>query len=124
MDSRTVVRAVALARIGLGAALIAAPVRFTAPWLGGDARRSGTRVATRGLGARDVALGAGTLACRDGDLPRWVAAAVLADATDLAATVSAGDALPRTGRILVGALAGAGTALGLAALAALGRPAA
>ncbi len=123
MDSRTVVRTVAAARVGVGAALIAAPVRFTAPWLGRDAERGGTRVATRGLGARDVALGAGTLACRDGDLPRWVAAAVLADATDLVATLAAGDALPRAGRILVGAMAGAGTALGLAALAGLGRPA-
>ncbi len=123
MDSRSVVRAVALGRIGVGVALIAAPGRFTAPWLGGDAERGGTRVATRGLGARDLALGAGTFACRDGDLPRWVAAAVLADATDLVATLAAGDDLPRGGRILVGALAGTGAALGLAALAGLGRPA-
>ena len=51
------------------------------------------------------------------DLQRWVAAGILADAADMAATVAAGDSLPRSGRLLVGAVASAGAVLGLLALA-------
>jgi len=81
-------------------------------------------VASRGLGARDVALGAGALASAGGALPSWVAAAVLADATDLAATVAAGDSLPLAGRVLVGTIAAGGAALGVVALVGLrGTPA-
>jgi hypothetical protein len=119
MDPRSLARIVAAGRLGLGLGLIAAPERFTGLWLGRDAARAGTRVATRGLGARDLALGAGLLASGDGALPAWVAAAVAADAGDLFATVAAGDSLPLTGRVLVGALAAGGAALGVVALAGL-----
>jgi len=103
-------------------ALLAAPRRAAGPWLGaGDAGRSGTAVAVRGLGARDLALAAGTLACRDEDLRLWVAGSLVGDLADLSATLAAGDGVPRSGRILVGGLAASAVALGVLALAGLAR---
>jgi hypothetical protein len=112
-------RAVAAGRIGLGVALMLRPARVTTPLLGRDAGRAGALVVSRGLAARDVALGAGALAASDAQLRPWVAAAVLADVTDLVATVAAGDSLPLAGRVLVGAVAASGAALGAIALAGL-----
>jgi hypothetical protein len=119
MDAVVIARVVAAGRIGFGVALVAAPERVTSAWLGADATRPGTHVVTRGLGARDLALGAGALTVPESQLRPWVAAAIAADAADLIATVAAGDALPLAGRILVGAVAAAGAALGVAALAGL-----
>jgi hypothetical protein len=123
MDARTLARTIAAGRLGFGLALIAAPEQFTGVWLGRDAARPGTQITTRGLGARDLALGAGALASSESALRPWVAAAVLGDAADLIATVGAGDSIPLAGRVLVGSLAAGATALGLAALAGLSRPA-
>jgi hypothetical protein len=114
-----VARLVAAGRVGFGVALALSPERVTTPWLGTDAARPGTRVVTRGLGARDLALGAGALAATGADLPAWVAAGIVADAADLAATLAGGDSLPLAGRVLVGGVASGGVALGGLALAGL-----
>jgi hypothetical protein len=98
---------------------VAAPERVTSPWLGSDSGRVGTRVVARGLGARDVALGAGALTAPSSRLGPWVIAAIAADAADLSGTVAAGDALPRAGRTLVSAVAAAGVILGAISLAGL-----
>jgi len=119
MNAVLTARVVAAGRIGFGVALILRPGRVTAPWLGRDAGRAGTRVVTRGLGARDLALGAGALAVSEAQLRPWVAAAIVADTADLVATVAAGDSLPLAGRLLVGAVASAGAALGAVAMAGL-----
>lgn len=112
-------RLVAAGRIGFGVALILVPEHVTAPWLGRDAGRAGTRVVSRGLGARDLALGAGALAVAEAQLRPWVAAAIVADAADLVSTVVAGDSLPLPGRVLVSAVASGGAVLGAIALAGL-----
>jgi len=112
-------RLVAAGRIGFGVALILVPERVTAPWLGRDAGRAGTRIVSRGLGARDLALGAGALAVAEAQLRPWVAAAIVADAADLVSTVVAGDSLPLSGRVLVSAVASGGAVLGAIALAGL-----
>jgi hypothetical protein len=122
MNGALTARLVAAGRIGFGVALILAPERLTAPWLGKDAGRVGTRVVSRGLGARDLALGAGALAVSDAQLRPWVAAGIVADAADLTATMAAGDSLPLAGRVIVGAVASAGVALGAVALAGLRLP--
>jgi hypothetical protein len=119
MNAALTARVVAAGRIGFGLALIVSPERVTTLWLRGDAGRAGTRVVTRGLGARDLALGAGVLAVAESELRPWVAAAILADTADLIATVAAGDSLPLVGRLLVGAVASGGSALGVMALAGL-----
>jgi len=115
---------VALGRLAFGAGLIAAPDRVASGWLGEDAQRSAAQVAIRGLGARDVALSAGTLAAL-GDtaqLRRWVLAAAVGDVSDVAiALATPSDALPANARWGTVALGG-GTALaGLLLYAALDR---
>jgi hypothetical protein len=120
MNAALIARLVAAGRVGFGVALTLTPERMATPWLGSDAARPGTRVAIRGLGARDLALGAGALAATAADLRLWVAAGIVADTADLVATVAAGDSLPLAGRVLVGAVASGGAALGALALAGLG----
>jgi hypothetical protein len=121
MTAPLIARVVAAGRIGFGVALIVAPERVTSLWLGSDAGRPGARVLTRGLGARDVALGVGAIAAADSQLQPWVAGAIVADTADLVATVAAGKSLPLTGRALVGAFAAVGAVLGAIALAGLRR---
>jgi hypothetical protein len=121
VEARLIARAVAVGRIGFGAGLVIAPQRFTNLWLGYDSGRAGTQVVSRGLGARDVALGVGLLAADERQLGAWVTGAVMADAADLVATIAAGRSLPVAGRALVGALALGGAALGAVALAGLSR---
>jgi hypothetical protein len=104
---------VALGRLAFGAGLIAAPARLASGWLGNDAARPAAQVAIRGLGARDIALSAGTLAAL-GDshqLRRWVLAAAVGDLSDVAiALATPSDALPDNARWGTVALGG-GTAL-------------
>jgi hypothetical protein len=111
--------AFALARIAYGAGLIIAPRRVAGGWLPEDAGRPGTQVAVRGLGVRDVALATGVvIAARTGVGPRApLTVCVACDLADIAATLAAGDALPRRSRLGTVALAGATAVLG-AALAA------
>jgi hypothetical protein len=116
-------RQLGLARAGLGASLLAAP-RFGTRLMGLDSGTARRMVwLTRMAAARDLALGAGTLAAlRDGrDVARWLAVGA---AADLADTVILADATRRgsfsrvRGSALVagaagGALVGAAAALGM-----------
>ncbi len=122
MNAVRIARLVAAGRIGFGIALVVAPEQVTGPWLGRDAARGGTQVVSRGLGARDVGLGVGALTAHGSELRPWVLAAIAADAADLGGTLSAGDALPRAGRALVGAIASGGVILGAISLAGLRSP--
>jgi hypothetical protein len=92
--AQTVVRAIAAGRVLIGAVLFAAPDLVAAPWVGDDARAAGARVVIRAVGARDAALGAGTLAAADdaGELRRWLLASSASDAADFVATLAG----PRT----------------------------
>ena len=115
MDARSLARIHALGRVVVGGALTVAPGRAGAGWFGPDARRPGTRVATRALGARDVAIGLGTAytAGQDDGARPWLLAGVLADATDLAATLRARDDLSTAAVVGVGVIAGGSVLLGL-----------
>ncbi|HET9719728.1 MAG TPA: hypothetical protein VFP55_06610 [Solirubrobacteraceae bacterium] len=119
MPPTTLARALGLARVAVGVGLIAQPGRLTTAWLGRDAKAAGTQVAVRGLGARDLVLGAGTAIASGSDRQRWLIAGIVGDVADLTATLAAGRALPARGRVLVAALAGAGVAMGATALAGL-----
>lgn len=118
MNSSALARANALGRIGFGIGLTVRPRPLIEAWIGDDARRPGAQLLTRALGIRDLVLGAGTLTASGSEQRRWLAAAVIADATDLTLTLAAGSALPWRGRLLVSLAAGGGVALGVAALAA------
>lgn len=118
MEPMKLARALGLARILFGVALLAWPERLTRTWLGRDAAGSGTQVAVRGLGARDLVLGAGvaTAGAAGADRKRWLIAGMVGDAADLSATLAAGRRVPLAGRALVAVLAGAGIAMGAGAL--------
>jgi hypothetical protein len=82
-------RAIAAGRVVIGAAPCVAP-DLTAHWAGADARTPGAQLITRALGARDAALGVGTLAAA-GDpvqLRRWLLVSSACDAADFAATLA------------------------------------
>jgi hypothetical protein len=114
IDHRHVVRLLAMGRIGLGIAMLLAPRRSMSSWLGASSAERPTQVAIRALGARDLALGLGTLRSLDsGDdaLRDWVTAAGACDVADAVATVLAYPTLPKRGRALsLFIAAGAGAA--------------
>lgn len=115
MDAETVARNFALIRVVIGTAFAAAPERSVRSWIGPDAGRPGAQLVTRGLGARDVAIGLGTLrALRQGDSPGpWTVAALLSDAIDLVATLAVAGSLPRSARLVGVGMTGGSTLLGL-----------
>src|SRR5438093_13663835 len=60
-DPRTLATALALNRVAFGVGYLIAPERTGTGWIGGAARDDATKVFTRALGARDLALGLGAL---------------------------------------------------------------
>lgn len=111
MDPRLLIRLFACGRIGLGIALFAAPRTAARLWLRrGVSPAAG--VLARGLGARDLALGIGTLVALDDgdDVDPWMDAGVAADTADAAAALLARDDLGP--RVVAGTMA---VALGAAA---------
>jgi hypothetical protein len=116
---RALLTQLSLGRIALGAVLIARPELGAGRWVGRDSSRPGGQVLARGLGARDAALGAGTLAALRGAGPTapWVLGGLLADGTDLLATHAARDRLPRGAAAMIYLLAGGALVAGLANLA-------
>jgi len=115
VDARTLTRAHALGRVALGAGLALAPRLTAGPWLGRDARRPAAQVPIRALGARDLAIGLGTVyAVAQGHGVRpWLGAGVIADATDLVATLRVRDRLPAAGVVTVALMAGGSVLLEL-----------
>ena len=115
MSDRQLARGLAIGRCAAGAAFAAAPGLLGARWIGPDAELPTTHVLGRALGARDLAIGLGTLIALERDAPvrGWLEAGVLADAADFAATCVAGRDLPPVGRagvlVMAGAAAGMGT---------------
>jgi hypothetical protein len=115
MDARTLAREHALGRAVVGASLTLAPGLAGKGWLGRDSHRPATQVAIRALGARDLAIALGTAYSTGqgyGARP-WLWAGILADATDLAATVKARDHLPALAVAVVGLVAGGSVLLGV-----------
>jgi hypothetical protein len=123
-NTRTALIAFAAGRIAFGVGLMAVPDKVAGGWLGSDAQRPATKIAIRGLGARDVALSLGMLLCMDDAdrLAPWLAVTIGSDLTDMAATLAApSDALPGNARWGTAALAGGAAAAGAALLAAAKR---
>jgi MFS family permease len=111
VNAQPVARALAAGRVAVGAALCVAPA-LASHWVGADGRRAGARTLTRALGARDAALGLGTLAAAGdpAELRHWLLASSLSDAVDLAATFTRPASWRRS---VVLALAGSGAAASL-----------
>jgi hypothetical protein len=103
----------AVGRVAFGAALLLKPEEAVRGWVGRRAASyGGTQAVTRGLGARDLSLGAGALAAfmSGKDARDWVVAGAFADLADFAATATADD-IPISGRVLVLGMAGTAIAV-------------
>lgn len=105
-------------RTALGVVAFVAPTLPSRPWVGIDAGRASTRTLARALGARDVALGLGTLLAQRHRSPvrGWLEVSALADAGDVAATLAGWGSRPRLGRVVV-LTAAAGGAVACSGLA-------
>ena len=115
MEPQTIARVIAVGRVAIGAALVVVPGRVGAGWIGDVSERPGTQVALAAVGARDVALGAGTAlaAGGKGGAKAWLLASAGSDVVDLLATLRHREALSPAAVIGVGALAGGSAAAGL-----------
>ena len=91
MDNRRVIAILSIARVGVGTALLLAPRRMGRNWVGSVADDPRAALVIRGFGARDLALGLGTLRAlsRNEPLTGWVQMAALGDACDAAAGLAA-----------------------------------
>jgi len=120
---RIVTGLLSLNRIGFGLAYLLRPSKAGEGWIGKVARAPMVQVSIRGLGARDLALGAGALAALvrgDNQAARmWLAGQTVADASDLVSTVKAKKFLPKSGFKLAVALAGGSTLIAAAGAAGL-----
>src|SRR5437764_9543165 len=101
MTVRQLATGLALNRCAFGVGYLLAPARTGRGWIGAVAAHPATRVFTRALGARDLALGLGALRALcsgdDGEARAWLAAHALADGADLLATQAARRSLPAGG---------------------------
>ena len=109
----------AAARIGIGVVATVDPARIGRTWIGDSADETPTKVILRGLGARDFALGAGTIEATlvGRGVAAWLGFSALADLGDLTATLAGKDGLPSKGVKLTAFLAGSGFVSGLVLLA-------
>jgi hypothetical protein len=98
MTAETIAKQVAYGRVAIGAALILAPKRVLRPWIGEAGATTGGRVLGAGFGARDLAMGAGTIHALSsgGPVRPWLLASAVVDAVDFTATFAARRSLPRS----------------------------
>jgi hypothetical protein len=91
VDHRQLLRTIAAGRVVVGVALVALPGTAAGTWIGPVAKDPAAKVMTRAMGARDLAIGLGTLhALQEGASARtWSLAGAASDAVDAAATVLA-----------------------------------
>jgi hypothetical protein len=127
MNTETVRRgAVALsaARVALGVTALAFPSAVARPWVGAAGDDLAGTVLGRALGARDLALGLGTLAAlRGGSARGWLAAGALSDTFDVVSSAASWSELPRVTRWLVATSAGGAAVAGVVGALAGSHPA-
>jgi hypothetical protein len=109
VDLATLARAQSICRIAFGVGMLLVPGVVGRLFAGPAVADDRAKVLARGVGARDVSLGAGgVLAQRDGHREwcrRTFAAQAFADGVDLVAILAAGKRLPPAPRIVGAALA-------------------
>lgn len=115
MSPRSITALLAFGRTAIGAALFAAPEQAARGWLGDVVDDERAQAAIRGLGARDVAIGLGTLAAlsRGRSANRWLEAGIIADGADATAALLAKDKLASTSVMTTLAIAGGAALAGL-----------
>jgi hypothetical protein len=89
MDKKDTARLLALGRVIIGASIFLFPSTFVRLWTGRRNESYPTNMLARGLGARDLAIGLGTLIALEGSsAARWLQAGAVADAGDAIGTLS------------------------------------
>jgi hypothetical protein len=90
LDEKDVARLLSVGRITVGALMVLAPRRAARLWTGEDEGSAISALAVRGLGARDLAIGMGTLIALedDGDVSGWLRAGIVSDAGDALGVLS------------------------------------
>jgi hypothetical protein len=99
MNSRRGARLLAGGRMAFGAALLLAPERIAANWVGEHAKSPAVRSLARSIGVRDMVLGMIALHTIDHPQvgPRWQATCASVDTVDLLAALTARSDLPASG---------------------------
>ena len=97
VDVEDLARMLSTGRIAIGIALIVAPGRIATAWTGEPNPSPGMKHVARSMGARDVALGLGTLVAldRSKSVSRWLEAQAFSDAADCLGTLIAFKHMPR-----------------------------
>lgn len=109
LDPKDMARVLSFGRIAIGLGAVLAPRRFGKGWTGEEHEDDAlSSMAVRGLGARDVALGVGTLLALEsgGPVKGWVEAQALADASDTVSTLLNFGRLPKLRALVMLASAG------------------
>jgi hypothetical protein len=106
VEDQDLVRLLGFGRALLGAAALVAPGAVTRWWTGEQEGSTTLPMAVRGMGARDLAIGMGTLMAleNDGPVSRWLEAGAVADAADAFATLTSWRRLPGLRRMCLLAL--------------------
>jgi hypothetical protein len=115
VDPRLGARLIAIGRVAIGAAVLAAPEPVMSSWLGREnARLDAVQALGRGLAARDLGLALATLQTLDDPVigPRVQVACAFADGVDALATLLARRSLPKSGVIGTVAVAGGSALVG------------
>src|SRR4051812_1343547 len=96
MDARGAAKLIALGRVGIGAALVAAPSVVNQRWIGPTGLRPEVGALGRAVGIRDVILGGLALHTLDHPQvgPRMIATCAVADLVDLGGVVAARRHIP------------------------------
>jgi len=91
VDHRQLLRTLSAGRIVAGTALLLLPATAGRRWVGPDAHTGGAKVMSRALGARDVAIGVGTMTALANGQPvrHWALAGAASDLVDGLATLVA-----------------------------------
>lgn len=109
MDDEDLARLYGLTRLTVGAVTVLAPSLVARVWMGRGAEETVSRVALRGLGGREAALGFGLLVAleREQSPRRWLEAGAIADASDAFGTLSQRRSLPAARWVVATAIAAA-----------------
>jgi hypothetical protein len=115
MEGRDAAIAMGRGRIALGVTGLLAPAAVASFMIGRDGSRGGSRLLSRLIGGRDIALGLGTVIALDRGAPvrGWLEAAALADGVDAAACLLAREHMPRRASTGVVVLASAAAGVGM-----------
>jgi hypothetical protein len=113
----------AIGRIGFGVASLVAPAVTGRTLAGPGGALPDAQAFVRGMGGREIGLGLGLLAAirAGGPVRRWVVAALLADAGDLAGIAGAWRQMPPLNRWVGLGTAGAAAAAGVGVMVSLPR---